>query len=350
MKWTKVISKTIAYFSIAVLLNACTKDLKLPDISAKNEVVLLGELVAGDSINFRGGQSVPLSSGSSLKFELPAGLAATMTSSSGMLWTLNGRVDGFSNMVHTLIFSAPDLIQSGQTYTITAQNSQLGTASCSVTIPQPFNTYVADTATVLYSGSNLWRAKVNIIDDGSAMNFYTIEALKQKVYIDGTFTYNGQTIKASDNKDLYDSLKAAGTLPPVIWDTSYSPTYERVDIYTDDPATENIKLSNALSTNRRILLSDVRFNGLAYTTSVYLDTTIFRADEDSAKGRIVLLVKSVSESYFNFLKGYEMYEPSTGFTSLAQPVKIDGNVTNGMGMVGGVYLHKFVYTFDQWDW
>jgi len=350
MKQSKRIRRLVGYSSIILLMSGCTKDLKLPDISAENEVVLLGEMVAGDSINFRGGQSIPLTSGTTMKFELPDNLSASIVSSSGMQWMLNGRVDAFSNMVHTLAFSSPDLIVSGQTYTITAQNSQLGTASCIVTIPQPFNTYVADTATVLYSGSNLWRAKVNIVDDGSVTNFYTIEALKQKVYIDGTFNYNGQQVTVSDNKMLYDSLKAAGALPLVSWDTSYSSTFERVDIYTDDPATENIKLSNALSTNRRILLSDLSFNGQAYTTSVYLDTTIFRSTEDSAKGRILLLIKSVCAPYFSFLKGYEMYEPSTGFTSLAQPVKIDGNVTNGMGMVGGVYLHKFVYTFDEWSW
>lgn len=350
MRGIRVISQLAVYSSIILLLNACTKDLKLPDISAKNEVVLLGEMVAGDSINFRGGQSIPLTSGTTMKFELPSNLSASIVASSGMQWLLNGRVDAFSNTVHTLAFSSPDQVLSGQTYTITAQNTQLGMASCIVTIPQPFNTYVADTATVLYSGSNLWRAKVNIVDDGSVTNFYTIEALKQKVHIDGAFSYNGQQIQVSDNRNLYDSLKAAGALPVVSWDTSYSPTYERVDIYTDDPATENIKLSNALSTNRRILLSDARFNGQVYTTSVYLDTTIFRSVEDSAKGRILLLVKSVCAPYFNFLKGYEMYEPSTGFTSLAQPVKIDGNVTNGMGMVGGVYLHKFVYTFDEWPY
>jgi hypothetical protein len=335
---------------VSFLINAgCTRDLPLPDISAKKEIVLLGELIANDSINFRGGQSIPLSSGSVLKFDLPDYLTVSIQAGASPAVPIVGRRDEFTDMVHTLVFSSLDMVQPGGKYALTAYNDQLGTATCAVTIPKAFDVDIIDTATILYSGSDLFKVQVTIDDDGSKDNFYVLEALRQKINIDGSFVYNGQTFTVSGSRNLYDSLKQANVLPSVQWDSTFSKTYDRIDIYTNDANTENIKLSNVLSTNRRILLSDKTFNGNSYTTSVYLDKTLFTSASDSSKGQIVVLIKSVCEPYFDFLKGYEMYEPTTGFTSLAQPVKIDGNIQNGMGIIGGVYQHKFVYLFDKWN-
>lgn len=343
-------ARPVIYLLVILLFfSGCTRDLPLPNISASKEIVLLGELIAGDTISFRGGQSIPLASGSSLKFDLPDYLTVAIQPAGGSPLSLAGRRDDFTDMVHTLAFSSINKIQAGEKYSLTAYNDKLGTATCDISIPNAFNMSIIDTATILYSGSDLWKVQVTIADDGNTDNYYVLEALKQKVNIDGSFTYNGQSYTVSANRILYDSLKQAGALPSVAWDTTRSKTYDRIDIYTNDGNTENIKLSNVLSTNRRILLSDQTFNGNSYTTSVYLDKTLFTSASDSTKGQVIVLVKSVCLSYFNFLKGYEMYEPTTGFTSLAQPVKIDGNIVNGMGVIGGVYQHKFVYLFDKWN-
>jgi len=333
---------------LAVLLNACTKELKLPDIGAKKQVVLLGELISGDTVHIRGGQSVPLSNGSALTFETPSGLTVEMREMSGAPWTLSGMTDKWTRSLYTLAFSLPHTIVAGYNYQLTASSAALGNASCNVYVPLPFSSQIVDTQTVLYSGSHLLRARVQLSDDGNAKNYYVIEALKRFMSVDGTFTYNSHACRVSDNRQLYDSLKKNGTLPPVTWDTTFRGDAARINIYTDDDATENIKLSNALSLNRRILLTDETFKGQTYTTRVYLDKTLLQAPADSNKGQLVILVKSVSADYFNYLKYYEMYEPSTGFTSLSQPVKIDGNVDGGLGMVGGVYQHQYCYLFDHW--
>ncbi len=79
-----------------------------------------------------------------------------------------------------------------------------------------------------------------------------------------------------------------------------------------------------------------------------MDKAIFVANNDTTKGQVLLKIKSVSEDYFKYLKSYELFEPSGSFNTVAQPVKIPGNVENGMGVVGGVYLLQFRYVFDKW--
>lgn len=333
---------------MAVLLNACTKELKLPDIGAKKQIVLLGELIGGDTVHIRGGQSVPLSNGSTLTFETPSGLGIEMREMSGAPWTLTGITDQWTRSLYTLSFSSPHTVVPGYNYQFSASSASLGKATCNVYIPLPFPSLVVDTQTVLYSGSHLLRVRVQLTDDGNAKNYYVIEAVKKYMSVDGSFIYNNHFYRVSGDRQLYDSLKNAGTLPSVNWDTTFRGDAARINIYTDDDATENIKLSNALSLNRRILLTDETFQGQAYTTRVYLDKTLLQASADSNKGQLAILVKSVSADYFNYLKYYEMYEPSTGFTSLSQPVKIDGNIEGGLGMVGGVYQHQYCYLFDHW--
>lgn len=349
--------RTQKHHSISLLLTAlllvwlgssCTKELKLPDINAKKQIVLLGELIAGDTVHIRGGQSVPLSNGSVLAFETPASLSIEMQEPPGNPWILTGNSDKWTKSLYTLAFSSPRKITPGSGYVLKASGATLGSAVCNVTIPLSFSGTVQDTQTVSYSGAQLLRARIQLQDDPAVKNYYVIEAIKRYMSVDGVFTYNGHNCQVSANKTLYDSLKNAGALPPVTWDTTFTGDAARINIYTDDGATENVKLSNPLSLNRRILITDQTFSGLGYTTRVYLDKTLLRATSDSMKGELIIQVKSVSADYFNYLKYYEMYEPSTGYTSLSQPVKIDGNVTDGLGMIGGVFLHEYCYIFDKW--
>lgn len=52
-------------------------------------------------------------------------------------------------------------------------------------------------------------------------------------------------------------------------------------------------------------------------------------------GRILVSVKSLTPEYFSYLRAYETFAPATATGYLAQPVRIEGNVTGGLGVVGG---------------
>jgi hypothetical protein len=48
-------------------------------------------------------------------------------------------------------------------------------------------------------------------------------------------------------------------------------------------------------------------------------------------------VKSVAADYYDFLKAYEQYEPSMGVGGNITPANLEGNVSGGLGMIGGVF-------------
>lgn len=328
--------------------SSCEDELDLPDIKASNKIVLLGELIANDSIYLRAGQSIPLSKSSSLTFSLPSGLSVQVTPALNPAINLSSNNDEFANKLHTLPFYNSYVLQPGTVYTVDASQPQMEHAQAAVKIPGPFLATIVDTASVYVNGLSLLRLRVQIFDNGNEANYYTLEGVKQFLDIDGTFEINSQTYTVSQSKHYYDSLIGAGVPVDVTWDTTKQRTMARVNIYTDDERTENLKVGNAQSASRRILLSDRSINGLIYTTQVYLDKTVFIAGNDSTRGQILFRVRSVSEEYFNYLKGYESFEPSGSFNSIAQPVTIPGNVKGGVGIVGGVYQIQYRYLFDKW--
>lgn len=329
---------------------ACTKELKLPDINTQGKIVLLGELITGDTASLRAGESVPLVSGSSMQFRLPKYMTVSLTPVHiGIPQPMTVGQDSWSNLLNTLSVSRNQVMQSNFTYRITAQDPKLGTAECEVVMPPAFTARVLDTTPVHIAGTNALRVRVEIQDDGSRENYYVIESVKQAMNVEAYFFYNGDKLSVRDFRALYDSLKAAGAEPPLTYDTAYYNDNTRMVVYTNDPNTENAKLGSTFSPNKRVLLSDKILNGTLYTTDVFIDKSLFRANMSGTKGRVLLWVKSVPASYFQFLRAYESFESVTGWGSLAQPRKMEGNVSGGLGMVGSAARLQFVYQYDHWD-
>jgi hypothetical protein len=329
------------------LLAACKSDLKLPEITPESRIVLLGELRANDSVFLRAGLSVPVAAGSPMKYLLPDRLSVNMTFPGGSIESLRSFSDSWVSLLHTLPFSSGELVQPGATYSLEASQPGLPSAQCTVKVPLPFKAEIKDTATVWVNGLHLLRVRIEIQDEADQANYYSIEGIKEFQDVDGRFTWKGEELTVSENRLVYDSLVRAGEAPPVVWDTVKAGNYGRVYIYTDDERAENLKISNLQSASRRILLSDKTINGQHYTTQVYLDKTLFLST-DGPKGPITIQVKSVSEDYFTYLKGYEQFEASSDFNALSQPVRVNGNVQNGLGVVGGAYVQEFQYLYDRW--
>lgn len=325
----------------------CTKPLKLPDIEPQQMIVLLGELIANDTVRIRAGQSIPIAASSSMKYTPPAQFRMRLTRNPGYIEYLTPSYDAWVTLLHTLPYSCPSKILPDQLYTLTVTHQKLQPAVCKVYIPPAFSASVVDTASVWVNGISLLRVRIEIRDDGEREHFYVIEGVKEYVEIDGSFTYLDARYKVSEHESLYDSLLRKGVLPEVSWDTTWPGNYGRIYIYTDDDRTENLRLGTAQSASKRILLSDKTINGRAYTTQVYLDKSLF-VSQDGPKGPVILQVKSVSEDYFTYLKGYELFEPSSAYNTLLHPVKVTGYVEGGLGIVGGVYRLEFQYLFDRW--
>jgi hypothetical protein len=328
--------------------SSCNKDLELPPVGGSKKITMLGELIVGDSFFLRAGQSIALSANSTLRFQLLQDLTISVKDSFGKTFPLNGYADSFAQRMYTLPFSNSIATAAGQRYMITAVHNTLGTATAVVNMPQQIKAAVTDTASVKYGQDSTLRVKVKINDPFSSTDYYVIEALKQKAVATSYFLYNGSWVKISDARDAYESLRSMGNVVTKV-DTVYYRDYVRQAVYTADPYSENIYDVGSFTRSKRVLLKDLRFNGNDYETTIFIvknPENLF--SPDSSLGKIIVYVKSVSKDYFDFLKAYETYDPSSGYNSFQQPVKIQGNVNNGMGVVGGVSQITYSYLTGPW--
>lgn len=287
---------------------------------------MLGEMVAGDSIYIRAGQTLSLSTANS-KFEIPEGLTIRVEGGAEQtsLWS---QMDSLAAVLYTIPFRGNKKIQHNTTYTVTAFHEAMGTATAVVKIPSPIAATV-DTQSVVYNGLPSLMASVTINDPAGEANYYVVEAVKQYMWLSQLVLFDSPVVK-------------------VITDTFYSDIYVRQNLYTDDANTENYIRGNITTLNRRILLTDQHFDGRMYKTNVYVPRdTISDSFQTTNKGRVILMVKSVSADYYEFLKAYEQYEPLSGFNTNSAPVKLEGNIKGGYGMIGGASKKQFYYLLDS---
>lgn len=329
-------------FMIVVALS-CKKELPLPDISTQKKIVLIGEFIAGDTFKLRAGQSIAVSGKEQLSFQLLEGLSLELKDTTGYSYPLSAYQDSFIQMLYTVPFAGKEMVKSGMEYTINANHASLGTATAHIKIPGPIDAAVTDTAFTMYSNNGTLRIRITINDPGNAVNYYVIEAVKQVMDIQGYFYYNGIWHSLQTESSLYDFLRSSGNNPATKFDTVFQNKYVRQPVYTSDINSDNVTDNGANTAAKRILLKDLNFNGSTYNTNVYVGEDNSGIPFDSTMGRVFVYIKSVSPDYFKFLKSYETYDPMSGYTSLEQPVKIEGNVINGLGMIGGVSQVTYTY-------
>jgi len=319
------------------MLPACNRKLDLPEMEGSKSIALLGELVADDSFCFRAGQSVPLASGNNLQFEVLRGLTIYATDGASNI-SFTGTDDSATATLYTIPFTSPQKVLPLHTYRIVASHPQITAATAIVEIPGPFTAELVDTQTMQYSTEHVMKVTLRIHDVGNTTNYYVIEALKQRAPItEDSFLYNGIWRSISANTDLYYQLLSQGIYPETKRDTAYENSYVRRILYTDDVNTDNVMEKGVYNRNRRVLLKDNTFNGGSHLSTVYVpvDTASFSLFEG---GMVRLLVKSVPENYYRFLKAYENFTDAGGYSTFSQPVKVEGNVNNGVGMIGGAYV------------
>jgi len=329
---------------LCLSLGSCMKTLDLPGTDTQRKIVLLGELVVGDSVYLRGGQSVPVSSGSDMTFKLPEGLILTVTDGA-VAETLPGQKDSLAGSLHTLLFTSAMVPEAGKTYTVSALYPGSPLATAIIEMPQPLSVSVLDTATLLYNSDTVLRFRLSIRDDGTKDNYYVMECLKQYVNVVTKFYYLGSWLPLNENRELYYQLTRGGTVPERS-DTIYYRRYFRKPVYTNDNNTENAYATGLTAQQTRILLSDRTFNGQEYSTDVYVH---MNPSADSVKGQVLFYVKSVTADYFRFLKSYEQADGSSAFISLNAPAKVSSNVKDGAGVIGGVAQLRVSYMFDSWE-
>lgn len=327
---------------ITVLFTACNKQPELPKTGTP-KIVLLGELVAEDSIYFRAGQSIPIIAGSTAQRVLIQDLEITVKNQQGTAWILQHKEDELSSSEFTLPYFSNKLIQASGVYNITAVHPKYGTATVMVPVPKPFIA-IADTSNVIYEGEPCLQANISITDLPATGNAYAIEVVQQPYFIEPSFFFNGQWLKQSDHTDLYDSLKQAGATVPERMDRFYARMFNRIMFFTKDAFAEHVKSGKASQEINRAIFEDAGMNGTTINSRIYIPRKNIFASQPGAFGYLTLIqVKSIASDYFNYLKSYQQVDHTLGLDELFNKVQITGNVQNGLGMIGGVFLRQFGY-------
>lgn len=295
----------LGFVLLSLLGSSCQTEMELP-LHATPKIVLLGEFVAGDTIHFRGGQSIPLQSGKSAQPEILRDLAVSVKETDNHIGTLHGVEDDISTLDYTLSYSTPALVQEGGSYRVEAASQSIGTATAQITIPVAFAAAVTDTERTVYHDENVLRIKVQLQDDAPATQYYVIEVLQ-------------------DNARMG---------PP-----------SRLTFYTDDAASENVLDSKGDILSGRVLLQDKYFSGSLHSTTIYIPLYQIMEQFPGMENHTLVQVKSVTADYFRFLQAYVNYDPFPALEDRPVPSVLKGNIENGLGMLGGVFRREFSFIF-----
>jgi len=322
-----------------LMMPACGKKLPLPS-TAERKIVLLGELVADDSMHLRAGISTVVQSGTTMNEELIRNLSINIKDGANNNIQLSGSEDDLSMSEYTVPFSSAHKAQADNTYNVTANHPELGTAYANIKVPDAFNAAITDTFSTEYNGESCLQMNIRI-DDNAGKNFYVIEVVQQPLSIESAFLFNGNWLKTSENFHIYDSLMSAGVTVAEKLDTFYLQMQNRITFYTTDAQSEHLLNGNTNTLCRRVLLYDNTFNGATHQSVILLP----KSQIGMSDYHTLIQVKSVAEDYFLYLKAYEQYDPFSGFSNTGSPVRLTGNITNGIGMIGGVFRRQFIYQF-----
>jgi hypothetical protein len=200
----------------------------------------------------------------------------------------------------------------------------------------------------VYQGNNVLAADITWQDTPDKPDYYVIEALKELVKLNHYFYYHGvrYNYDTEQGKTMYASVQSVPGVRLLV-DTVSQNKFIRLDLYTQDPNTENAHIDNLVNPFRRIFLKDNNFSGQAYTTRVYIDPQFFVAAGTPQLGRVRLQLKAASKDLFDYLMLYEKYKTDFGSVPASQLISPDGNIQNGIGIFGGSARRERVYYFDD---
>jgi len=311
--------------------------------AGKKQIVLLGELTAGDSVYLRAGQSTAVKTGNTINDELIRDLTVAIDGAGGRFY-LTGTEDDLSYSECTLAFSNASQVQAGNTYTLDANHPSLGKATARIAIPAAFTVTVSDTVSADFHMKSCIQLHVTV-DDLPEKNYYVLEVLQQPFTVEPAFLFNGQWFKQSEHWELYDSLFNAGMPPEERMDSFAIRMFTRIPSFSDDDKSEHLLNGKFSEPAKRILLDDKSFNGSRHASTLYIPKDALGMQYPGIGMFTILQVKSVSADYFHYLKAYEQLGIFSGLPDNRSPVRVNGNVQNGVGMVGGVFKRQFRYIF-----
>ncbi|KIO75860.1 hypothetical protein TH53_18410 [Pedobacter lusitanus] len=175
--------------------------------------------------------------------------------------------------------------------------------------------------------------EAEITDISRDINLYTFELIERPFTVDRYYLENGQKIKVNSEAEFTALLKLNPALEAKR-DTTFDSRFNRIYIGTTDSRTENVRYNVLNSETKRIFLTDKTFNG--GTTTLVISFAENALNQENKQ--YVLLAKSTSAVYFDYLYSMDLQEERAISGSLNVPIK--GNIDNALGIWGAAYIRK----------
>jgi hypothetical protein len=331
-------------FILVLFISACKKNFS-SDQFEDGKLVVLAEITALDTVKIPIGKTIKVENGSLIRFEKVNDATVTITENNTAPWVLQPNYSQQYINNPTSVFTYRKRFKANANYRIDINHPTLGLVSASTYIPVLPRLIGADTSSTQFNDRDVLAVSITWKDSLNYDEFYIIEAVKELVKNNHFFIYQGKrySYDTQSGKEFYETVKNTPGIK-ILTDTVGLNKYTRLNLYTEDAQSENIKLDKLTNPFRRIFFPDTKFNGEYYNTTVFIDKQFFVDARN--KGRVRLQLKSVSQELYDYLKLYEKYKTDFGSVPTNQLVSPTGNIENGLGIFGGSAKREKIYYFD----
>jgi hypothetical protein len=327
------------------LLTACKRN-ALDDQFQDDQLVMLSEITAGDSVKIPIGKTIKVQGGALIRFEKVNDATVTLTEANTLSWVLKPSFSLQYNNNPTTVYTNRKRFKSNTAYSIEVKHPTLGILKASTFIPALPKVTFKDTAYETYQDKTLLATDITWQDDDTKDDYYIIEAVKELLKIGHHFIHQGvfYDYDTPQGKKLYDQIKNTGV--KLVTDTLSQNQFLRLHLYTADPNADNLHIDNYSNSFRRLFFTDRGFSGQSYTTRVYIDPQFFVAPSVAQKGRVRLQFKLVTKELYDYLLIYEKYKTDLGALPASQLPSPPGNIQHGLGIFGGSARREKLFYFD----
>lgn len=336
---------------IWLLLSGCEKKERF-NSEGKSKLVVLAEITAGDSAYIPVSKSLLARLNGPIDFKKINNVTVVITESGGssMLLQLNNGAQ-YADLPAS-IYTGPDHFKPNTVYSLRATHPDLGMVEAITRIPAAFNVSEISPDGAFVGNEKVFMFEFEIRDNGNQANYYTFEALKQRVTPYRYFYWKGEQYDydTRDGRYLYNQIEDEEDIElPIEEVVVTDPELIRLSVLTGDSKTENVKISSLDSSYSRIFLTDSLFNGTSYSTSFYVPADELLPTDQRETGQIIIRIKSVGKDFFDYLVRYEKYKAGFGILPFGNLSSPEGNILNGFGVFGGSYKLEWKFDYEDFD-
>ncbi|MBS1662283.1 MAG: DUF4249 family protein [Bacteroidetes bacterium] len=338
---------------LAILAGVCSglclagcKKSPYPNDSVSNQLVILAEISAGDTLKVPVSKSIQVGSGGLISFDKVNSANVQIFRPDGRSFNLRLNTSPDFAADPASIYTSAGRPHSSTTYNLQVQDPLSGTVTAQTTIPPPVRLTGFDTSAAMHGSSPVLNCQFTLLDSPGVEHYYIFEAVKQLVRIGHYFVWQNvrYDYDKPDGQKKYQTVRDSPGVK-ILLDTIPKNTFLRLNIFTDDVNVANTQVSSLDSPFRRIFLPAHTVNG-SYTTSFSVDRKYFRDEKGIAPGYVIILVKSVSPELYNYLFFYEKYKSDIGSVPTGQLYSPPGNIQNGLGIFGSSSKRQWFFSFD----